>query len=201
VGWQIISFSGSHHMTYSCDDDYTLLIVTKIFVEHVELHHESHWKFSTGRMVVANDRFHELTKISSFPRKWASTLRKSSTRSWWLPMSHTQPSTFQPAALQVSKPFWRSVSNFVQVYTEAPNPASSSTTPSLDNNNYQKNDYIRVMCEVSNYLRISLLWQGHILFVKKFYLYQMLVGDWLLHKKRRLEEKEPLIKLPGRFDN
>jgi hypothetical protein len=29
----------------------------------------------------------------------------------------------------------------------------------------------------------------------------MLVGDWLLHKKRRLEEKEPLIKLTGRFDN
>jgi hypothetical protein len=99
-------------------------------------------------------------------------------------MSHTQPSTFQPAALQVSKLFWRSVSNFVHMYTEAPNPASSSTTPSLDNNNYQKNYYIRVMCEDSNYLRISLLWQGDILFVMKFYLYQMLVGDWLLHTER-----------------
>ncbi len=181
---------------------YTLLIVTKIFVEHVELHQESHWKCITGGMVVANDRFHQLTKISSFPRKWASTLQKSSTRSWWLPMSHTQPSTFQPAARQVSKLFWRSVSNFVHVYTEAPNPASSSTTPSLDNNNYQKNYCIRVMREVSNYLRISVLWQGHILFVMKFYLYQMLVGDWLLHAEReRLEEKQPLIKLPGRFDN
>ncbi len=31
----------------------------------------------------------------------------------------------------------------------------------------------------------------HFLFVMKFYLYQMLVGDWLLHRKRRLEEKEP----------
>ncbi len=77
-----MSFSWSHYMTYSCDDDYTLLIVTKIFVEHVELHHESHWKFTTGRMVVANDRFHQLTKRSSFPPKWASTLWKSSTRSW-----------------------------------------------------------------------------------------------------------------------
>jgi hypothetical protein len=58
------------------------------------------------------------------------------------------------------------------------------------------------MREVSNYLRISVLWQGHILFVMKFYLYQMLVGDWLLHAEReRLEEKQPLIKLPGRFDN
>ncbi len=180
-----MSFSWSRYMTYSSDDDYTLLIVTNIFVEHVELHHEkTQWKFTTGRMVVANDRFHQLTKISSFPRKWASTLWKSSTRSWRLPMSHTEPSTFQPAALQVSKLFWRSVSNFVQVYTEAPNPASSSTTPSLDNNNYQKNYYIRVMREVSNYLRISLLWQGHILFVMKFYLYQTLVGDWLLHTER-----------------
>jgi hypothetical protein len=40
---------------------------------------------------------------------------------------------------------------------KAPNPARSSTTLSLDNNNYQKNYYIRVMCEDSNYLRISLL--------------------------------------------
>ncbi len=49
-----------------------------------------------------------------------------------LPMSQTQPSTFQPAAaLQVSKLFWRTLSDFAHVYTEAPNPASSSTTPSL----------------------------------------------------------------------
>ncbi len=76
-------------------------------------------------------------------------------------MSHTQPSTFQPAAVQVLKLFWRSVSNFVHVYTEAPNPASSSTTPSLDNNNYQKNYDIRVMREVSNYMRISLVTRTH----------------------------------------
>jgi hypothetical protein len=81
----------------------------------------------------------------------------------------------------------------VHVYTEAPNPTSSSTTPSLD---------IRVMCEVSNYLRISVLWQGHILFVMKFYLYQMLVRDWLLHTERGgWRKRNPLIKLPGRFDN
>ncbi len=77
---------------------------------------------------------------------------------------------------------------------------SSQSRQLFNNNNYQKNYYIGVMCEVSNYLRISLLWQGDILFVMKFYLYQMLVGDWLLHRKRRLEEKGPLNKLQ-RFDN
>ncbi len=72
-----------------------------------------------------------------------------------LPLSSLQLSKFPSS-------FWRSVSDFVHMYTEAPNPTRSSTTPSMDNNNYQKNYYIRVMREVSNYLRISLLWQGHI---------------------------------------
>jgi hypothetical protein len=117
-------------------------------------------------------------------------------------MSHTQPSTFQPAALQVFKLFWRSVSNFVHVYTEAPNPASSSTTPSLDNNNYQKNYCMRVMREVSNYLRIKcIVTRTHFVCDEILLISDVGRRRAVAHRKRRLEEKEPLIKLPGRFDN
>jgi hypothetical protein len=87
------------------------------------------------------------------------------------------------------------------VYTEAPNPASSSTTPSLDNNNYQKTYDIRVTCEVSKLSEEkSIVTRTH--FVCDEILFISDVGRRLggAHRKRRLEEKQPLIKLPGRFD-
>ncbi len=71
------------------------------------------------------------TKISSFPPKWAATLLKSPSRAWRSLTSHTQPSTFQPAALQVAKLFSTSSPDLAHVYTETPNPASSSTIACL----------------------------------------------------------------------
>ncbi len=87
------------------------------------------------RKTTTTDQDFKLTKISSFPPKWAATLLKSSSRAWRSLTSQTEPSTFQPAALQVAKLFSRSSPDLAHVYTETPNPASSSTIARLQDTN------------------------------------------------------------------